>query len=157
VYRSWTAGNGPPPPKPLDRPVWVDLEALYGPDGGSIEDPAPGWLLNPTGKVPGTLRWWKRSLDGRWFGVVNFAVTDAYGAIMAQQDGVLVPAFALSPANETGPRAAGRPGAHRATNRQAPDEEDEPLGSPADDYGPGSERQTGGGQRGPGTAPRPRA
>jgi hypothetical protein len=31
--------------------------ALYGPDGGSVEDPAPGRLLNPTGKVRGTLRW----------------------------------------------------------------------------------------------------
>jgi hypothetical protein len=68
VYQSWSAGGGPAPPRPIDRPVWVDLEAFYGPDKGSIEDPPPGWLLKATGRVPGVLRWWKRSLDGRWFG-----------------------------------------------------------------------------------------
>jgi hypothetical protein len=80
--------------------VWVDLEAFYGPDGGSIEDPAPGFVLKPAGKVPGTLRWWKRSLDGRWFGVVHFSVTDAYGAIIQRQTDVLVPSAALSPRSE---------------------------------------------------------
>jgi hypothetical protein len=97
VYQSWSAGGGPSPPRPIDRPVWVDLEAFYGPDKGSIEDPAPGWLIKATGRVPGVLRWWKRSLDGRWFGVVDFSVTDAYGAVIARQTDTLVPADALSP------------------------------------------------------------
>jgi hypothetical protein len=61
--------RGAPPP-PLDRPVWVHLDLLYGPPDSPdpIADPVPGGLLVATGRVPGLLKRWTRAVDGRWFG-----------------------------------------------------------------------------------------
>jgi hypothetical protein len=39
---------------------------------------------------------WARSTDGRWFGRVNFTVCDAYGAVVAEHQAVLVPPSALT-------------------------------------------------------------
>jgi len=98
VYQPWTSTTAAPP-RPLDRPVWVDLSILYGASDevGAGDDRPPGGLLVATGRVPGLLKWWARAVDGRWFGKVNFAVSDAYGAIIAEQRDTLVPACALSP------------------------------------------------------------
>jgi hypothetical protein len=86
--------------------VWVDLTKLYGepeqPDAG-VDQPVPGGLLEVTCRVPGLLKRWRRSTDGRWFGRVNFAVCDTYGAVQVRHEDVLVPANALSP-RETEPR-----------------------------------------------------
>lgn len=55
-------------PEPaLDRPVWVDLEAFWGPpDDGTAgaDDPVPGGLVVATGRVPGLLKRWARSTGG---------------------------------------------------------------------------------------------
>jgi hypothetical protein len=67
--------------------VWVDLGAFWGPPGG---------LLVATGRVPGLLKRWARATDGRWFGRVNFTITDKYGTV-AEHVSVLVPAHALRP------------------------------------------------------------
>lgn len=99
MYQSWASTTGRPP-QPLDRPVWVDLSAFYGPTDGSVagvEDPPPGGWLVATGRVPGLLKWWVRAVDGRWFGKVNFTVCDSYGAVVAEHLAALVPASALTP------------------------------------------------------------
>ena len=98
VYKPWSSTVSAPPP-PLDRPVWVHLDRLYGPPDspGAVADPAPGGYLVATGRVPGLLKRWARALDGRWFGRVNFTVCDAYGAVVAEHLAVLVPAAALTP------------------------------------------------------------
>jgi hypothetical protein len=91
----------PAAPAPLlDRPVWVDLEAFWGPPDVGIADagdPVPGGLPVATGRVPGLLKRWVRSTDGRWFGRVNFKITDKYGAEVAEHVSELVPASALRP------------------------------------------------------------
>jgi hypothetical protein len=106
VYQPWTSSVRQPPP-PLDRPVWVSLDSLYGspdaPDAESV-DPPPGGLLVATGRVPGILKHWARAVDGRWFGRVNFAVCDSYGAVVAEHHPALVPAAALSPRDGDPPR-----------------------------------------------------
>jgi hypothetical protein len=70
VYKPWSSTTEAPTP-PLDRPVWVHLDRLYGPPDESaagVVDPAPdGWLQVDT-QVPGLMKRWKRSTDGRWFG-----------------------------------------------------------------------------------------
>ncbi|MBW0090365.1 hypothetical protein I4I73_16390 [Pseudonocardia sp. KRD-184] len=99
MYKPWLSTTSAPL-RPLDRPVWVDLDKLYGePDDSTagVDDPDPGGYLKATGRVPGTLKWWNRAVDGRWFGRVDFAVCDSYGAVQAYHQGVLVPAAALSP------------------------------------------------------------
>jgi hypothetical protein len=100
VYKPWSSTTAVPPP--LDRPVWVHLDRLYGPPDSPdpIADPVPGGLLVATGRVPGLLKRWTRAVDGRWFGRVNFAVCDAYGAVVAEHLAVLVPASALTPEEE---------------------------------------------------------
>ena len=97
MYKPWSSSVSTPPP-PLDRPVWVHLDRLYGPPDspGPIADPVPGGLLVATGRVPGLLKRWTRAVDGRWFGRVNFTVCDAYGAVVAEHLAVLVPASALT-------------------------------------------------------------
>jgi hypothetical protein len=88
------------PEPPLDRPVWVDLEAFWGPPDDGIagpDDPVPGGLPVATDRVPGLLKRWVRSTDGRWFGRVNFKITDKYGAEVAEHVSELVPASALRP------------------------------------------------------------
>jgi hypothetical protein len=70
MYKPWSSTTAAPPP-PLDRPVWVDLDRLYGePDDGTagVDDPPPGGYLKATGRVPGLLKRWARAVDGRWFG-----------------------------------------------------------------------------------------
>lgn len=99
MYQPWSSTTAAPVP-PLDRPVWVDLDAFWGPAGDGIPgvaEPVPGGLLVATGRVPGLLKRWARSTDGRWFGRVNFKITDKYGAEMAEHVSVLVPAHALQP------------------------------------------------------------
>jgi hypothetical protein len=98
-YKPWSSTTASPEP-PLDRSVWVDLEAFWGPpDDGTTEadDPVPGGLVVATGRVPGLLKRWARSTDGRWFGRVNFKITDSYGAEVAEHVSVLVPAHTLQP------------------------------------------------------------
>jgi hypothetical protein len=97
AYKQWSASHAAPPP-PLDRPVWVHLDLLYGPPESPdpIADPVPGGLLVATGRVPGLLKRWTRAADGRWFGRVNFTVCDAYGEVVAEHLAVLVPASALT-------------------------------------------------------------
>jgi hypothetical protein len=99
MYQPWTATNFRTVPE-LDRPVWVDLDTFWPPDEpitGPIADPVPGGLVKATGRVPGVLKRWARATDGRWFGRVDFTVTDAYGDVVAEHSRVLVPASALSP------------------------------------------------------------
>ena len=99
MYQPWTSTTSKPP-QPLDRPVWVDLDRFYGSPGetaAGADDPPPGGLLVATGRIPGLLKWWARAVDGRWFGKVNFAVCDSYGAVVAEHRDALVPATALSP------------------------------------------------------------
>jgi hypothetical protein len=100
MYKPWSAGPVAPPAPPLDRPVWVDLVQLYGePDPSTApiaDDPVPGGYLHVSGRVPGLLKRWARATDGRWFGRVNFAVCDAYGAVLARHENALVPAAALA-------------------------------------------------------------
>jgi hypothetical protein len=69
MYKPWSSTTAVPPP-PLDRPVWVHLDRLYGPPDSPdpIADPVPGGLLVATGRVPGLLKRWTRAVDGRWFG-----------------------------------------------------------------------------------------
>lgn len=78
-------------------PVWVRLDALFP------RDPAGSWRtvpdgLDPQGAVPGFLSGWFRTVDGRWLGVVNYAVPYADGrrnrVLLRDQ---LVPAEAMSP------------------------------------------------------------
>jgi hypothetical protein len=52
--------------------------------------------LVATGRVPGLLKRWARSTDGRWFGRLNFKIADSYGAV-AEHVSVLVPAHVLRP------------------------------------------------------------
>jgi hypothetical protein len=106
-YKPWSSTTAAPPP-PLDRPVWVDLDAYWGPPGDGLPgdpDPVPGGVMVATGRVPGLLKRWARSTDGRWFGRVDFKVTDRYGAEVAEHSGVLVPASVLTPCDgSSGPR-----------------------------------------------------
>jgi hypothetical protein len=65
-------GAGPvPAERYLDRPVWVDLDVLYGPPPAEAV-PWPGGDLRQglvlTGRVPGILKLWGRAVDGRWVG-----------------------------------------------------------------------------------------
>jgi hypothetical protein len=99
VYQPWSSTTAKPDP-PLDLPVWVDLDGFWGPPGDGIPgaaDPVPGGLIVATGRVPGLLKRWTRSTDGRRFGRVNFKITDRYGAEMTEHVSVLVPAHALRP------------------------------------------------------------
>lgn len=98
TYKPWSAGPTPPPPQSLDRPVWVDLDRLYGEPGKSLEidGQLPAGLLVATGRVPGLLKRWIRAVDGRWFGLVDFALCDAYGAVQARVERAPVPGAVLS-------------------------------------------------------------
>jgi hypothetical protein len=62
-----------PTPPTRDPPPAVDLETTV------------------TGRVPGLLKRRARSTDGRWFGRVNFKITDSYGAEVAEHVSVPVP------------------------------------------------------------------
>jgi hypothetical protein len=102
MYQPWSSTTSTPP-RPLDRPVWVDLDQLYGPPDDAVagaDDPPPGGLPKATGRVPGLLKWWTRAVDGRWFGKVDFVVCDAYGAVVAEHRSALLPAAALAPRSE---------------------------------------------------------
>jgi hypothetical protein len=100
VYTPWSAGPTRAPAPPLDRPVWVDLVGFYGEPDESVagfDEPVPGGVLQVGCRVPGMLKRWRRSVDGRWFGLVNFAVCDSYGAVQVRHEAVLVPSAALTP------------------------------------------------------------
>jgi hypothetical protein len=87
--------------------VWVDLIRLYGkPDESvaNLDEPVPGGVLQVDCRVPGLLKRWRRSADGRWFGLVNFAVCDCYGAVQVRHEAALVPSAALSPREIPPPR-----------------------------------------------------
>lgn len=90
----------------LDRPVWVDLEVLFGPppaDAVAHPDAAFVHGLRVTGRVPGVLARWGRSADGRWIGIVTFTLEDQHGAAVVRHERVAVPAAALAP-REVPPR-----------------------------------------------------
>lgn len=97
-------GQFRPPPPPMEKPVWVDFDVLYGPScdhtvavpRGSIREQMRR-SLRVTGRVPGTLRGWVRSIDGRWFGLCDFVICAMDGAQVVRQEGVAVPAAALAP------------------------------------------------------------
>ena len=83
----------------LDVPVWVDLDALYGPAPDGVEPWPGGNLVHGlvlSGKVPGRLRQWGRAVDGRGVGLVDFTVCDLHGATVARMERAVVPAEALS-------------------------------------------------------------
>jgi hypothetical protein len=70
MYKPWSSTTQAPP-RPLDRPVWVNLIRHYGEPDESVagfDEPVPGGVLQVGCRVPGLLKWWKRSVDGRWFG-----------------------------------------------------------------------------------------
>ena len=80
------------------RPVWVSLPVLYGPQP---DTPAfrHGQALDLGREVDGVLTGWYRGCDGRWYGLVTFAVpylglVPSVGLELADQ---LVPADALRP------------------------------------------------------------
>lgn len=62
-----------------------------------LKSPYPVVSWSPPAVSLGLLKCWAQSTDGRWFGRVNFKVTDAYGAEAAEHVSVLVPAHALRP------------------------------------------------------------
>jgi len=80
------------------RPVWVSLRLLYGP-----QPDAPafchGEALDLAREVSGLLTGWYRGSDGRWYGLVDFAVP-YLGLVPPVELGLtdqLVPAEALRP------------------------------------------------------------
>lgn len=73
------------------RQVWVGLCIVYGPPDDPAVSREAGLVLT------GRLTDWVRALDGRWLGVVSFAVRDTEGARRFWLDRVLVPAEALAP------------------------------------------------------------
>lgn len=84
--------------------MWIDLERLYGPPREHVASAPAGSLrdrmrrtLRLTGTVPGMLRWWVRSSDGRWLGLCDFTLCDVGGTCVVRQEGVAVPAEALAP------------------------------------------------------------
>jgi hypothetical protein len=81
------------PPPPLDKPVWLHLDRLYGEpdeDTAPFDDRPPGGLVKATGRVPGLLKRWTRAVDGRWFGKVDFSVCDSCGFPAASVDVMLL-------------------------------------------------------------------
>lgn len=87
--------------------MFIDLAQLYGvprpdpppPRGGSIRD-RMRLNLDLGRRVPGLLRWWVRSVDGRWLGLCDFTIPDTGGATVIRQEGVAIPAYALEPRSE---------------------------------------------------------
>lgn len=60
TYQPWSSTTQAPP-RPLDRPVWVDLDRFYGEPDQSIagcDDPPPGGYLKATGRIPGLQKRW---------------------------------------------------------------------------------------------------
>ncbi|ALE82475.1 hypothetical protein [Pseudonocardia sp. HH130629-09] len=97
-------GQFRPPPPPLEKPIWVDFDMLYGPARDEVAAVPAGSIrermhhsLHLTGRVPGTLRGWVRSIDGRWLGLCDFVIPSIDGAQVVRQEGVAVPAAALAP------------------------------------------------------------
>jgi hypothetical protein len=72
------------------KPVWVDLAAIYGRDGGSAEG------IDIDAPAPGGLTRWLRTSTGGWVAVVNLIVTMTEGST-AKYDEQLIPSHALRP------------------------------------------------------------
>jgi hypothetical protein len=90
------------------REVWVDLAALYGPQGKRAVDISRPRVIDLEPRVPGVLKGWMRSLDGRWWGIVDFRIMWAsrdpsVGFELTDQ---LVPAPMLAPRNYGAARRA---------------------------------------------------
>ena len=82
----------------MRRPVWVSLRVLFGPQPSQ---PAyrHGQALALIQEVGGVLTGWHRGSEGRWYGMVSFAVPylglrSSAGLELTDQ---LVPADALRP------------------------------------------------------------
>jgi hypothetical protein len=89
----------------MRRPVWVSLPALYGPQPDKPRF-RHGHALHLVQEVSGALTGWYRGSDGRWYGLVNFAVpylglVPSIGLELTDQ---LVPADALRPRTYPGSR-----------------------------------------------------
>ncbi|MFC6870512.1 hypothetical protein [Haloechinothrix salitolerans] len=54
--------------------VWVQLDHLFPNVPLECRKPSAGGL-NVRGDVPGELRKWERAADGRWLGVVDYAIS----------------------------------------------------------------------------------
>ena len=82
----------------MRRPVWVSLRTLYGPQP---DTPAHrhGQALDLTQEVSGLLTGWCRGSDGRWYGLVSFAVPylGLVPSVELELTDQLVPADALRP------------------------------------------------------------
>ncbi len=84
-----------------EGPVWVQLDHLFPNVPLERRKPSTG-TLNVQGDVPGELRKWERATDGRWLGVVDYAISytdersDHY-----ELPGQLVPAWAIRPRNDS--------------------------------------------------------
>ena len=66
--RGYARGEGR---RPVQRPVWVDLDALFGSPPEDAARLVPDGL-ELTGEVRGLLHYWARASDGRWLAVVSF-------------------------------------------------------------------------------------
>ena len=67
-----------------DRLVMIGLDVLFGPPPPDTKPNPDGNLTHGlvlTGQVPGQLRGWARSIDGRWLGIGNFSLCDKFGAV----------------------------------------------------------------------------
>jgi len=68
--RGYARGEGR---RPVQRPVWVDLDALFPSPPEDAAHLVPDGL-ELTGEVRGLLHYWARGSDGRWLAVVSFRV-----------------------------------------------------------------------------------
>jgi hypothetical protein len=93
----------------VDLPVWVDLDALYGPAPADVEPRPGGWLRDAlvlTGTVPGLLRQWGCAVDGRRIGLVDDTVRDISGATTVRHTSASCPNRRYAPERSN---PAGRP------------------------------------------------
>lgn len=89
------AGFASPAPAPYARPVWVQLDQLFGNDPAHDQAVVDG--LDLTGRTRGMLLGWRRGSRGDWLGVVTYQIRYADGraqvTVWSEQ---LVPVVALS-------------------------------------------------------------
>jgi hypothetical protein len=86
---------GAPAPAPDARPVWVNLDLLFGRDPACDQAVVDG--LELSGRTRGMLLRWRRGSRGDWLGVVTYQIHYADGrpqpTLWSEQ---LVPVTALS-------------------------------------------------------------